>query len=218
MILSLLSSWVILARRAVGIPLTPHSAHPRHQVLLSMSFCPPSKKRCSHQFWDLRQIPVEDFFTLASWSSLKSLDNYSSKEILSPKGQGQTLLTGTGFATPWTIACQAPLSSTVSQSLLKHMSIELVMPPTISSSVAPFSFCLQSFPASEFSNESALCIRQPKYWRFSFSICPSSEYSELISFRIDWFDLLAVQGTLKNLLQRHSSKASILQHSAFFMV
>ena len=168
----MLSSWVILARRAVGIPLTPHSAHPRHQVLLSMSFCPPSKKRCSHQFWDLRQIPVEDFFTLASWSSLKSLDNYSSKEILSPKGQGQTLLTGTGFATPWTIACQAPLSSTVSQSLLKHMSIELVMPPTISSSVAPFSFCLQSFPASRSFPMSQLFISVGQSMRTSATVLP----------------------------------------------
>ena len=90
--------------------------------------------------------------------------------------------------------------------------------PTISSSVVPFSFCLQSFLASVFSNESVLHIRWPKYWSFSFSISPSNEYSGLISFRIHWFDLLAVQGTLKSLLQHHSSKASILQHSAFFTV
>ena len=90
--------------------------------------------------------------------------------------------------------------------------------PTISSSVVPFS-CLHSFPASGFfSNESVLCIRWPKYWSFSFSISPSSEYSGLISLRIDWFDLLAVQGTLKSLRQHHSSKASILLCSAFFMV
>ena len=87
---------------------------------------------------------------------------------------------------------------------------------TISSSVIPFSSCLQSFPAWVFSNNSVLWIRWPKNW--SFSINPSSEYSRLISFRIDWLDLLAVQGTLKNLLQHHSSKASILQHSAFFLV
>ena len=85
----------------------------------------------------------------------------------------------------------------------------------ISSSVAPFSFCLQSFPASEFSNELALCIRWQKYW--SFSISPSNEYSGLISFRINWFELLAVQGTLKSLLQHHDSKVSILCCSAFFM-
>ena len=82
----------------------------------------------------------------------------------------------------------------------------------------PFSSCLQSFPASVFSNESVLRIRWPKYWSFSFSISPSNEYSGLISFRIDWFDLLAIQGFLKRLLQHHSSKASILWHSAFFMV
>ena len=89
--------------------------------------------------------------------------------------------------------------------------------PTISSSVAPFSSCLQSFPAIRvFSNESILHIRWPKYW--SFSISPSNEYSALISFRMDWLDFLAVQGTLKSLLQHHSSKASILRHSAFFTV
>ena len=91
--------------------------------------------------------------------------------------------------------------------------------PTISSSIVPFSSCLQSFPASgSFSNESVLHIRWPKYWNFSFSISPSNKYSGLISFRIYGFDLLAVQGTLKSLLQHHSSKASILQCSAFFIV
>ena len=89
--------------------------------------------------------------------------------------------------------------------------------PTISSSVVPFSSCPQSFPAS-FSNESALRIRWPKYWSFSFSISPSNKYSGLISFRMGWLDLLAVQGTLKSLLQHHSSKASILQRSFFFIV
>ena len=90
--------------------------------------------------------------------------------------------------------------------------------PTISSSVGPFSSCLQSFPASVFSNESALRIRWPKYWSFSFKISPSNEHPGLISFRMDWLDLLAVQGTLKILLQHHSSKASILRWSAFFIV
>ena len=90
---------------------------------------------------------------------------------------------------------------------------------TISSSAAPFSFRLQSFPAfGVFSNESALCIRWTKYWNFSFSISPSNEYAGLISFRIDWFDLLAIQWTLKSILQHHSSKASILWCSAFLMV
>ena len=91
--------------------------------------------------------------------------------------------------------------------------------PTISSSVVPFSSCLQSFPASGLiSNESALCLRWPKYWSFSFSISPFNEYSELISFRIDWFDLLVVQGPLKSLLQHHNLKTSVLKHSTFFMV
>ena len=97
--------------------------------------------------------------------------------------------------------------------------------PAISSSVAPFSSCLQSFPAPQSFTMSQWpkywsfsSIRWPKYWSFSFSISPSNEYSGFISFRIDWFDLLAIQGTLKSLLQHHSSKASILQHSAFFMV
>ena len=91
--------------------------------------------------------------------------------------------------------------------------------PTISSSVPLFSSCPQSFPASgSFSSESALRIRWPKYWSFSFSISPSSEYSGLISFRIDSFDILAVHGTLKSLLQYHNSKVSILWHSAFFIV
>ena len=122
------------------------------------------------------------------------------------------------FATPWTAACQASQSITNSQSLLKHMSIESVMPSN-------YLFCrpvllLPSvFPSIRvFSNKSVLRIRWPKYWSFSFSISPSNEYSGLISFRIDWFDLLAVRGTLKSLLQHHSSKVSILWHSAFFMV
>ena len=89
--------------------------------------------------------------------------------------------------------------------------------PTISPSVVPFSSCLQSFPGS-FSHELTLHIRWPKYWSFSFSISPSNDYLGLISFIIDWFDLLSVQGTLKSLLQHHSLKASILQHSAFFIV
>ena len=90
--------------------------------------------------------------------------------------------------------------------------------PTISSSVVPFSSCPQSLPASVFSNESTLGMRWPKYWSFSFSISPSNEHSGLISFRMDWLDLLIVQGTLKSLVQHHSSKASILRHSAFFTV
>ena len=123
------------------------------------------------------------------------------------------------FETPWTAACQASLSFTLSQSLLKLMSSELMMPsdhfilchrllllPSISPSIRVFS------------NELALHITSPKYWSFSFSISPSNEYLGLISLRIDWFDFLAAQGTLKSLLQHHKSKASVLWCSAFFMV
>ena len=116
---------------------------------------------------------------------------------------------------PWTAALQASLSFTISQSLLKLMSIELGMP----SNHSPLYHLPSIFPSIRvFTNESAVCIRRPKCWSFSFSISPSSEYSGLISFRMDWLDLLAVQETLKTLLQHHSSKASILQHSAFFTV
>ena len=121
-------------------------------------------------------------------------------------------------ATPWTAAHQAFLSITNSWSLLKLMSIESVMP---SNHIISCRLLLlpSTFPSiGVFSNESALRIRWPKYWSFSFSISPSNDYSKLISFRMDWLDLLAVQGTLKSLLQHHSSKASILQGSAFFIV
>ena len=121
------------------------------------------------------------------------------------------------FVTPWTAAHQASLSITNSQSLLKLRSIELVMPFNHLILCCPL-LLPSIFPSiRDFSNDSVLCIRWSKYWSFSFSISPSNEYSWLISFRIDWFDLLAVQGTLKSLLQ-HQVKAWILQHSAFFMV
>ena len=123
------------------------------------------------------------------------------------------------FVTPWTTARQASPSITNSRSLPKLISIELVMPSNHLILCRLLFFLPSIFPAIRvFSNESALCIRWPKYWSFSFNISPSSEYSGLISFRMDWLDLLAVQGTLKSLLQHHSSKASILRHSAFFIV
>ena len=123
------------------------------------------------------------------------------------------------FATPWTAAQQASLSITNSRSLLKLMSIELVMPSNHLILCCPLLLLPLIFPSLRvFSNESALCIRWPKYWNFSFSISLSNEYSGLIYFRMDWLDLLAVQGTLKSLHQHHSSKASILQCSAFFIV
>ena len=120
--------------------------------------------------------------------------------------------------TPWTAAHQASLSIT-NWSLLRLLSIESVMPSNHFILCHPLVLLPFIFPSIRvFSNESVLCIRWPKYWRFSFSIGPSNEYSGLISFKTDWFDLLAVQGTLKSLLQHHNSKAPILWCSVFFMV
>ena len=122
------------------------------------------------------------------------------------------------FVTPWTAACQASLSITNSQSLLKLMSTEPMIPSNHLVLCCPLLLLPSIFPSIRvFSNDSILHIRWPKYWSFSYSISPSNKYSGLMSFRMDWFDLLAVQGTLKRLLQHHSSKASVLQHSAFFM-
>ena len=123
------------------------------------------------------------------------------------------------FATPWIAACQAFLSITNSQSLPKLMSIELVMPSSHLILCHPL-LLLPPIPPSIriFSNESTLRIRWPKYWSFSFGWSPSNEHPGLISFRMEWLDLLTVRGTLKSLLQHHSSKTSILQHSAFFTV
>ena len=119
------------------------------------------------------------------------------------------------FVTPWSAAHQASLSITNSRSLLKFMSIESVMPSSHLILCHPLLLPPSIFPSIRFfSNESVLRIRWTKYWSFSFSICPSNEYSGLISFRMDRLDLLAVQGTLNSLLQHHSSKASILRHSA----
>ena len=141
--------------------------------------------------------------------SIKTVFQFSSVQLLSCLRL---------FATPWSAAHQASLSITNSRSSLKLTSIELVMPSAISSSVVPFSSCPQSSPASVFSNESTHRMRWPKYWSFSFRIIPSKEIPGMNSFRMDWLDLLAVQGTLKSLLQHHSSKATILRRSAFFTV
>ena len=120
---------------------------------------------------------------------------------------------------PWTATCQAYLSITSSQSLLKHMSIESMMPSNYLILCRPLLLPPSISPSIRvFSNESVLHIRWPEYWSLTFSFSPSNEYSGQISFRMDWLDLLAVQGTLKSLLQYHSSKASILQCSAFFIV
>jgi len=121
--------------------------------------------------------------------------------------------------TPWTAALQSSLSITNSWSLLKLMSIESLMPSNHLILCHPLLLPTSIFPSFRvFSNESVLCIRWPKYWSFSFNISPSNEYSGLIYFRMDWLDLLAVQGTLKSLLQHHSSKALIIRRSAFFTV
>ena len=123
------------------------------------------------------------------------------------------------FVTPWTAALQASLSIINSWSLLKLMSIKLVMPSSHLILCRPLLLPPSIFPSIRVcSNVSVLHVRWPKYWSFSFSISPSNEYSGLISFRTDWYALLTVQGTLKSLFQHHSSKASILRHSAFFMV
>ena len=147
------------------------------------------------------------------WTCVKCSINVCKVEI----ADVQSLSHVQFLVTPWTAACQASLSFTISWSVLKFMSIESVMSSSHLILCCPFLLLPSIFPINRiFSNESALHIRWPKYWSFSFSINPSNEYSGLIAFRIDWLDLLAVQGTLKSLL--HSLKASVLQHSAFFMV
>ena len=120
---------------------------------------------------------------------------------------------------PWTTACQASLSITNSQSPSKPMSIESMMPSNYLILCHPLLLLLSIFPSIRvFSNELALRIRWPKYWSFSFTMSPTNEHPRLVSFRMDWLDLLVVQGTLKSLLQHHSSKASIIWHSTFFIV
>ena len=154
------------------------------------------------------ELAVRFFITHATWDAPFFL--FSSVQSLS---HGQL------FVTPWTAACQAYLSITNSQSLLKLMSIESVMPYNHLILFHPLLLLPSICPSIRvFSNESALCIRWPKYWSFTFSISHSNKHSGLMYFRMDWLDLLAVQGTLKSLLQHHSSKASILWHSAFFTV
>ena len=153
--------------------------------------------------WRLKSVREAQWFTSVNYKS-QSVQSFSHVRL---------------FATPWITACQAALSITNSRSLLKLMPIASVMPSSHLILCCSL-LLLPLIPPSirVFSSESTLRMRWPNYWSFSFSISPSNEYSGLISFRMDWLDLLAVQGTLKSLLQHHSSKASIFQHSAFFTV
>ena len=156
------------------------------------------------------------FFTLQNFSSVPI---HQQLPLSPPPVQFSLLSRVQLFVTLWTAAHQASLSITNSWSLLKLMFIELGMPTNHLLLYRSVLFQPSIFPSiTVFSNEPLLCIRWPKYWSFSFSISSCSEYSGLISFRMDWLDLLAVQGTLKGLLQHHSLKASVLWHSAFFMV
>ena len=152
---------------------------------------------------------------------MKQLDIYNliTENLYSLTSSVQSLSHVQLFAPPWTAALQASLTITNSISLIKLTSFESVMPSNHLILCHPLLLLPSIFPSLRvFSKESLLCIRWPKYWSFSFNISPSNEYSGLISFWIDWLELLAVQGTLKSLLQHHSTKTSILQHSAFFMV
>ena len=169
-----------------------------------------SSQRQSHSLATLRTTEAHQETTWDEIKGIQALGSVSSVQSLSHVRL---------FVTLWNAACQASLSITNSQSFLKLMSIESVMP--FNHLILCRSFLLPSsifLSIRVFPNESALPIMWPKYWSFSFSISPSNEHSELISFRMDWLDLLAVQGTLKSLLQHHSSKASILWHWAFFTV
>ena len=150
--------------------------------------------------------------------TLLSFHTSASLEIWLAFSSVQSLSRVRLFATPWIAARQASLPSPTPGDYPNSWPSSRWCHPAISSSAVPFSSCPQSLPASVFSNESTLHMRWPKYWSFSFSISPSSEHPGLISFRMDWLDLLAAQGTLKSLLQHHSSKASILRCSAFFTV
>ena len=165
-----------------------------------------------HEHWQKRHKPVCPMGA----NPLFSIPGYGISLLFSSV---QSLSHVRLFETPWTAASQVSLSITNSRSSLKLMSIESVMPPSHLIFCCPL-LLLPPIPPSitVFSNESTLLMRWPKYWSFSFSIIPSKEHPGLISFRMDWLDLLAVQGTLKSLLQYHSSKASILRHSAFFTV
>ena len=163
----------------------------------------------------LLYLSVPSIILLGFWNIFTTITLNSFSNV----GVFQSLSDVWLFVIPWTAVHQSSMSFTISRSLLKFMSIELVMPSNHLILCCSFFPLPLVFPSIRvFSNELALHIRQSKYWSLSFSISPSNEYSGLISFRVDWFDLLAVCGTLKSLLQHHISKSSVLQHSVFFMV
>ena len=200
------------------------SIHPSHPLLspsqqqqciytesrkmVLMSLFAGKRWRCRHREW-----------TCGYTGEGKGGMNWESSNDIYTLSKVQSLSRVRLFMTTWTTARKASLSITNSWSSPKFMSTELVMPSNHLILCRPLLFPPSIFPSIRvFSNMLTLCIRWPKYWLFSFSICPSDGYSGLISFRIGWFDLLAVHGTLKSLLQHHSSKTSIVQPSGFFMV
>ena len=178
--------------------------------------------KCTSVFniYYLTQMPVDQSFVYDPYFANKETDSDNLRNCSKSQISSVQLLSCVRlFVTQRTTARQAPLSITNSWSLLKFMSIKSVMPSNHLILCRPLLFLPSNFPSIRvFSNESVLCIRWPYYWSFSFNISPSNEYSELISFRIDWLDFLAVQRTLKSIIQHHSSKASILQRSAFFIL
>ena len=204
-----LSDWTELNSNLVSIcgPLIASVHVSMYLLLFSISIC---------LFWMLEISKILQYVVICDW--LLSLStNFIC--VLVCISSVQLLSRVQLFVTPWTAARQASLSITNSRNLIKLMSIESVMPSNHLILCRPLLLLPSIFPSIRvFSSESALCMRWPKYWSFSFSISPSNEHPGLISFRMDWMDLLEVQGTLKSLLQHHSSKASILQCSAFYIV
>ena len=201
-------------KTAVGSPMVRSSPASIYEYIFIL------RESCGHKIWiDKKSSNTQEFFFFPfEWSA--ALQDLESTLKLSYQFSSVKLLSHVQlFATPWTAACQASLSITNLQSLPKLMSIDSVMPFNHLILCHPLLLLPSIFPSIRAcSNESALYIRWPKYWSFSFNISPSSEYPRLMSFRMDRLDLLAVQGTLKSLLQHHSSKTSILWHSAFFTV
>jgi len=211
------------------LPLTAFNAYSVSSSVVSNSLdcsqAPLSTEFSGQEYWSGLPFLNEKAHSFVVWSLLIFPDSSCTRHSCSQHLASvvvvvvQSLSYVWLFASPWAAAHQASLSYTISQSLFKLMSIESVMPSNHLILCCPLLFLPSIFPSIRvFSNESVLRMRWPKYWNFGFSISPSNEYSGLISFRMDWLDLLAVPRTLKNLLQHQSSKASILPRSAFFIV